>query len=143
MLCLPKHSIPMEFLMKYKISHNENGELESYVGDRIRLRRMELGLTQNKLAEMLDVSFQQVQKYEAGRNAMKITSLFRLARVLLVDISYFFEGFKDYTLQDSGRASEMVQSREMSSLMRNYQNISNERLRKSVSNLVRALSVNN
>ncbi len=130
--------------MEYKINYNNSRGLESYVGERIRMRRMELGLTQDKLADMLGVSFQQIQKYEAGRNAMKITSLYRLSRVLLVDISYFFDGFKGYSLHDSSNASysSTLQSREISSLIRNYQNISNPKLRKSVSNLIRTVSTN-
>ncbi len=129
--------------MEYKINYDNSRGLESYVGERIRMRRMELGLTQDKLADMLGVSFQQIQKYEAGRNAMKITSLYRLSRVLLVDISYFFDGFKGYSLHDSSNASySTLQSREISSLIRNYQNISDLKLRKSVSNLIRTISTN-
>jgi transcriptional regulator with XRE-family HTH domain len=66
--------------------------VDHHVGERIRLRRTELGLTQEQLAEALDVSYQQVQKYETGANRISAGRIFEIARKLRVDISYLFDG---------------------------------------------------
>ena len=66
--------------------------IDQHVGERIRARRTELGLTQEQLAEALNVSYQQVQKYETGANRISAGRIFELARKLRVDVGYFFEG---------------------------------------------------
>ena len=73
---------------------------------------------------------------------MRITSLFRLSRVLLVDVTYFFEGFREHALNDASRNGTFVSSssKEVMGLMRNYQRIASPKIRKNVSALIRALS---
>src|SRR5919107_3688638 len=61
------------------------------VGARLRLRRMMLGLSQEKLAEMIGLTFQQVQKYERGANRIGASRLYELSRVLDVPVSFFFD----------------------------------------------------
>jgi transcriptional regulator with XRE-family HTH domain len=126
----------------YGENHQIAQGLEKHIGERIRFRRSELGLTQDKLADMAGVSFQQIQKYETGQNAMRITSLYRLARILLVDVSFFFEGFKDYSLRDASEDATLIggRSKEMMSLMRNFQKIPNAKIKKSIATLIRSLS---
>jgi transcriptional regulator with XRE-family HTH domain len=68
---------------------------DKHVGARVRMRRMMLGLTQEKLADALGVTFQQVQKYEKGANRMGASRLQVIARVLQVPVSFFFEGAPD------------------------------------------------
>ena len=65
--------------------------IDVHVGGRIRLRRTLLGMSQEKLGEAIGLTFQQVQKYERGANRVGSSRLFDLARVLDVQISYFFE----------------------------------------------------
>lgn len=65
---------------------------DAHVGMRVRMRRKLLGLSQERLAEALDLTFQQVQKYEKGTNRISASKLFETARFLGVDIGYFFEG---------------------------------------------------
>lgn len=66
--------------------------IDRHVGARIRLRRNMLGVSQEKLAEGLGLTFQQVQKYEKGTNRISASKLWLIARFLQVDLSYFFEG---------------------------------------------------
>src|SRR5215470_2968702 len=65
--------------------------IDVHVGGRVRLRRTLLGMSQEKLAEAIGLTFQQVQKYERGANRVGSSRLFDLARVLEVPIAYFFE----------------------------------------------------
>ncbi|MBW0151472.1 MAG: helix-turn-helix domain-containing protein [Phenylobacterium sp.] len=69
--------------------------IDIHVGRRVRLRRKELGLSQERLAEGLGLTFQQVQKYERGANRVSASKLYEMTRVLRVQISYFFEGLDD------------------------------------------------
>ncbi len=69
--------------------------VDSHVGARIRIRRKLLGLSQSRLAEALNLTFQQVQKYERGTNRVSASKLYDVARFLQVPIAYFFEGLAD------------------------------------------------
>ncbi|MGB0694613.1 MAG: helix-turn-helix domain-containing protein [Rhodospirillaceae bacterium] len=69
--------------------------LDVYVGNRIRIRRTLLGMSQNQLAQSLGISFQQVQKYERGTNRISSSRLFDIGLRLGVDISYFFADLPD------------------------------------------------
>src|SRR5271168_2400962 len=66
--------------------------IDKHVGARVRMRRLMIGMSQGKLGDALDVTFQQVQKYEKGANRIGASRLQQLARVLDVPPSYFFEG---------------------------------------------------
>lgn len=67
--------------------------LDVHVGQRLRMRRGLAGLSQEKLAEAVGVSFQQIQKYENGSNRVGARRLFDLGQVLSVPVEWFFEGF--------------------------------------------------
>ena len=66
--------------------------VDKYVGSRVRMRRLMLGMTQEKLADAIGLTFQQVQKYEKGRNRMGASRLQQIANVLRVRPTFFFEG---------------------------------------------------
>jgi transcriptional regulator with XRE-family HTH domain len=66
-------------------------EVDMHVGQRLRVRRSLLGLSQEKLAEAIGITFQQVQKYERGTNRVSAGRLFELSNVLEVPVSYFFD----------------------------------------------------
>lgn len=68
--------------------------IDEYIGSRIRVRRNLLGLSQDQLAQMLNISFQQVQKYEKGNNRIAGSRIWQLARALNVSVGYFFEGIE-------------------------------------------------
>ena len=67
-------------------------EIDQYIGSKIRLRRTMLGISQQKLGELLSLTFQQVQKYERGFSRVGGSRLFQVSQVLEVPISYFFDG---------------------------------------------------
>jgi transcriptional regulator with XRE-family HTH domain len=69
--------------------------VDVHVGDRIRRRRRALGISQDKLAESLGLTFQQVQKYERGANRVSASKLYQIARALQASIPYFFDGLPD------------------------------------------------
>ena len=66
--------------------------IDMHVGMRVRLRRRALGLSQDRLAKSLGLTFQQVQKYERGANRVSASKLYEIARTLQVHITFFFEG---------------------------------------------------
>ena len=66
--------------------------VDKYVGSRVRMRRIMLGMSQEKLGEALGLTFQQIQKYEKGTNRISASRLFQFAQILGVDIPYFFQG---------------------------------------------------
>jgi transcriptional regulator with XRE-family HTH domain len=68
--------------------------VDIYVGERVKERRLELGISQQKLAEALGLTFQQVQKYEGAANRISASRLYRIGEVLGVDVPYFFEGYR-------------------------------------------------
>lgn len=76
--------------------------VDVHVGSRIRLRRKILGMSQEKLAEKLGLTFQQVQKYERGANRVSASKLYQTAQALQAPISYFFEGLADPGVEAPG-----------------------------------------
>ena len=68
----------------------------SHLGKKLRMRRLSLGLTQTKVAQAINVTFQQIQKYEKGTNGVSSIRLLQLSNYLKVPISYFFEDFSEY-----------------------------------------------
>ncbi|MDC1159390.1 helix-turn-helix transcriptional regulator [Candidatus Pelagibacter sp.] len=69
-----------------------------HLGNKLKLRRLALGLTQTKVAKAINVTFQQIQKYEKGTNGVSSIRLLQLANYLKVPVNYFFEDFSDYLL---------------------------------------------
>ena len=78
-----------------------------HVGARVRIRRLELGLSQEKLAEQLGITFQQVQKYERGTNRIGASRLHQISLVLDVPITYFFDGATDESVDTNRTASSL------------------------------------
>jgi len=68
----------------------------NHLGKKLRLRRLSLGLTQTKVAEAINVTFQQIQKYEKGTNGVSSARLMQISQFLKVPITYFYEEYKDY-----------------------------------------------
>ena len=67
-----------------------------HLGKKLRMRRLSLGLTQTKVAQAINVTFQQIQKYEKGTNGVSSNRLMQLSNYLKVPITYFFEDFKNF-----------------------------------------------
>ena len=68
----------------------------NHLGKKLRIRRLSLGLTQTKVAQAINVTFQQIQKYEKGTNGVSSNRLMQLAQFLKVPIIYFFEDYRDF-----------------------------------------------
>ena len=75
----------------------------NHLGKKLRMRRLSLGLTQTKVAQAINVTFQQIQKYEKGTNGVSSNRLMQLSQFLNVPITYFFEDFKEFKDIDSSQ----------------------------------------
>jgi transcriptional regulator with XRE-family HTH domain len=121
--------------------------IDAQVGNRVRLRRMLIGMSQEKLGDFLGLTFQQVQKYEKGVNRIGAGRLFNIARVLGVAITYFYEDTTDeHTLpgfaEDSGAppVMEFLGSPEGLQLSLAFMRIKEPKVRKRVVELVKSLA---
>ena len=84
-----------------------NNAVDVHVGSRIRLRRTLMGMSQEQLGQQLNITFQQVQKYERGANRVSASRLWDISQILDVDISYFFE---DMTRETRARSPRRISS---------------------------------
>jgi transcriptional regulator with XRE-family HTH domain len=82
--------------------------IDKHVGSRVRMRRMMLGMSQEKLGDALALTFQQVQKYEKGTNRIGASRLQQISHILQVPVAFFFEGAPHLT--DGTMAAESVES---------------------------------
>lgn len=126
--------------------------LDVHVGSRVRLRRMLLGMSQEKLGDQLGLTFQQVQKYEKGINRIGASRLFELAKTLGVSIDYFYEdaphptpgmaeeqqGYSDTKAENP--VFDFLSTREGLELNKAFVKITDARIRRSIVELVRSLS---
>ncbi|WP_408904104.1 helix-turn-helix domain-containing protein [Pseudoroseomonas cervicalis] len=111
-------------------------QADRHVGMRIRERRLMLGLSQQQLASMIGVTYQQAHKYERGLNRISAGRLFEIATVLAVPVSWFFEG-----LEEDGSTQPLgVRQRMCLELARNFALIDNERHQEALSQMARALA---
>ena len=80
-----------------------------HLGKKLRMRRLSLGLTQTKVAQAINVTFQQIQKYEKGTNGVSSARLMQISQFLKVPITYFYEEYKDYKefLTDNGTTEDL------------------------------------
>lgn len=126
--------------------------VDVHVGSRVRLRRTLLGLSQEKLAGAVGLTFQQIQKYERGANRIGASRLFQLSRVLDVPVSFFFDDMPPELtgrgaaaqpgLAEPGQARyepDTLAKRETLELVRAYYRISDPQVRKKVFDLVKGL----
>ena len=73
------------------------GNFNRHLGSKLRMRRLALGLTQTKVAQAINVTFQQIQKYEKGTNGISSLRIMQLSNFLKVPVVYFFEDFPGYS----------------------------------------------
>jgi transcriptional regulator with XRE-family HTH domain len=131
-------------------SSRKPNPIDAHVGTRVRLRRMLLGMSQEKLGEHLGLTFQQVQKYEKGVNRIGASRLFDLSRVLGVPVQFFYDeaptdiaetapvpGFAERPTETY--VIEFLSTREGLELNKAFVKITDPRVRRSVVELVRAL----
>lgn len=123
--------------------------IDRHVGSRVRMRRMMISMSQEKLGERLGITFQQVQKYEKGTNRIGASRLQQIATILGVPVSFFFEGVPggDATaagFADSGNpayVSDFMATSEGLSLAKAFMKVSDPKLRRRIVDLVEAMVV--
>jgi transcriptional regulator with XRE-family HTH domain len=121
--------------------------IDIHVGLQVRLRRKELKISQERLADALGLTFQQVQKYERGDNRISASKLYEIARALRAPISWFFEGLSDPTSQGEGVAApeapfahHFLMTPEGIDLANLFPKIQHRRVRRRLVDLVRSLA---
>jgi transcriptional regulator with XRE-family HTH domain len=112
--------------------------VDEHVGERIRLRRTQLGLTQDQLAAALEISYQQIQKYETGANRVSAGRLYEIARKLDVEVSHFFEDLntaevRAEPLEHGGRNRSAIE------LVRYFAEIDDPAVRAAIAALVKSI----
>jgi len=122
--------------------------IDIHVGSRVRLRRMMLGMSQEKLGESLGITFQQIQKYEKGTNRIGASRLQHIATILKVPVSFFFEdapgtpeeaeGFGE--TQPTSYVVDFLSSSEGLSLNKAFVRIEDPKVRRRIVDLVRSLA---
>ncbi|WP_395670378.1 helix-turn-helix domain-containing protein [Phenylobacterium sp.] len=116
--------------------------VDRHVGLRIRMRRKELGMSQDKLAEALGITFQQVQKYERGSNRVSASKLWETARALRAPINYFYEGLpedSDASTKSLG-AHAFLMTTDGLELAASFPKIEDPKLRRKLVELVQSLA---
>ena len=129
--------------------------VDVHVGKRVRMRRALLGMSQTKLGDAIGLTFQQVQKYERGANRIGSSRLYDIARVLDVQVAFFFEEMPD-EVADSSPAQrrrmaeerpsydlDPIAKRETLELVRAYYKISNPQIRKRLYEMTKAIAAAN
>lgn len=122
--------------------------VDKYVGSRVRMRRIMLGLSQEKLGDALGLTFQQIQKYEKGTNRIGASRLHQISDILQVPVSFLFEGGPtNHTSVDGlGEApspayvSDFLATSEGLALTRAFTKITDAKLRRSIVDLVEQIA---
>jgi transcriptional regulator with XRE-family HTH domain len=120
--------------------------VDAHVGVRMRVRRQIIGMSQEKLGEMLGITFQQVQKYEKGSNRVSASRLYLMAKVLGVPVQYFFDGLPDSEREgfsEEGQSSAVLDacaSPEGIQLNRIFSEIAEPERRKLIVSLVKVVA---
>lgn len=127
--------------------------IDVHVGGRVRLRRTMLGMSQDKLADSLGLTFQQIQKYEKGVNRIGASRVFEISRVLGVPIQFFFDDYDEITGRSYGFAEagpddgaammELLNTPEGVQLCKHFAAITDPKIRKRVLELVKSLGDDN
>ena len=113
-------------------------KIDAHIGRRVRARRVGLGLTQNDLARILDLSYQQMQKYENGHNRISVGRLWQLSKILQVETGYFFEGVDEdaelFPIEHGGRERSALE------VVKNFKRISDPGVKAAAAGLIKALA---
>jgi transcriptional regulator with XRE-family HTH domain len=122
--------------------------VDKYVGSRVRMRRIMLGMSQEKLGEALGLTFQQVQKYEKGTNRVGASRIQQIAEILQIPVSFLFEGGPSGTVNADGTiegpspsyVSDFLATSEGLALTRAFTRLSDAKLRRSIVELVEQIA---
>ena len=119
--------------------------IDLHVGGRVRLRRKFNGMSQEELAKSIDLTFQQVQKYERGSNRISASKLYEISKKLQAPVSYFFDGYapvpdNDENFEQETAVNRFLATSEGVELAEAFPRISSAKHRRRIVDLVRALS---
>lgn len=117
--------------------------IDKHVGSRVRVRRLSVGMSQEKLGDALGLTFQQVQKYEKGANRIGASRLLQIACLLDVGVEFFFEGLPEVrpgASSGEGAMLEFLAIPDSGRLVRNFVRLKDETARKKVTDLVEWLA---
>ncbi len=122
--------------------------IDKHVGSRVRMRRMMIGMSQEKLAGALGLTFQQVQKYEKGANRIGASRMHQIGSILGVPVEFFYQDAPDLQVQAEGFAetppadymADFLSTAEGVTLMKAFSRIRDGKVRKRVVDLVEALA---
>lgn len=122
--------------------------IDRHVGSRVRMRRMMVGMSQERLGDSLGLTFQQVQKYEKGTNRIGASRLQQIAEILQVPVSYFFDGSPGQHARGAGFAeaaaptyvSDFLATSDGLALSRAFVQIKNAKLRRRIVDLVETIA---
>jgi transcriptional regulator with XRE-family HTH domain len=122
--------------------------IDKYVGSRVRMRRMMLSMSQEKLGDALGLTFQQVQKYEKGTNRIGASRLQQISTILQVPVSFFFEGAPDISplgQENTGAPSpayvaDFLATSDGLALTKAFMRIKDAKLRRSIVDLVQNIA---
>ena len=121
---------------------------DKHVGSRVRMRRMMLGMSQEKLGDALGLTFQQVQKYEKGTNRIGASRLQQISQILQVPVSFFFEGAPSIQVDGAGfddapspaYISDFLATSDGLALTRSFMKIKDSKLRRRIVDLVEQIA---
>lgn len=129
--------------------------VDIFVGNKLREKRIMLGLSQDAVGKILGLSFQQIQKYERGVNRISSSRLYEFSKILSSPVGYFFNGI-DYDTEENDNSAKSskpkvaedvneyeydeMYSRETLELMRSYYSIKDEKVRKRFADLIRSFA---
>ena len=121
---------------------------DKHVGSRVRMRRMMLGISQEKLGDYLGLTFQQVQKYEKGTNRIGASRLQQISNILQVPVSFFFEGAPNAANDTAGfgeapsptYVSDFLATSDGLALTRAFMRIEDGKLRRKIVDLVEQIA---
>ena len=123
--------------------------IDKHVGARLRMRRMLVGMSQEKLGQSVGITFQQVQKYEKGTNRVSASRMHQIGQVLGVPVEYFYEGAPSVEGGPAGfaespgasyQAENLLSTSEGIQLMRAFTRIADARVRRKIVDLAEALA---
>jgi transcriptional regulator with XRE-family HTH domain len=124
-------------------SPRSTGPIDKYFGDKLRARRMMIGMSQDDLAKSLGLSFQQIQKYEKGANRISAAMMVRLAEILEVDIGYFYDAIPKTKRNGEIETPALIELAAASHgrlLIDAFLNLKDDKLRTAVANFVHVLA---
>ena len=114
--------------------------IDQHVGSRVRMRRLMLAMSQEKLGDALGLTFQQVQKYEKGTNRIGASRLEQISQILQVPVAFFFEGALIGSALSMAQIDDFVSDSDGLRLMRAFMQIDNATLRRRIAMLVQEIA---